>query len=140
MALITQAQWETIIGPDEVVSLCALHAGDATADSGRVEAALEQGSDHVQEAAVGAGGLLTADGCTPKQQRWVAIAAAYFAADAKPQYRNRQEVNPWTSQMAAVNAELDAWSVRRRNSSTSTAGHAPRVGSYNTSSTRTRGW
>lgn len=125
MALITQAQWETIIGPDEVVSLCALHAGDSSADSSRVAEALAQGTDHVQEAAVAAGATITSP--TAKQRRWVAIASAYFAADAKPQYRTRQEVNPWTSQMANVNAELEAWAGRQRAVSTDTDYAEPQI-------------
>lgn len=132
MALITQAQWETILGPDEVVSLCALHAGDSSADASRVTEAIEQGSDHVLEAAVLAGVTLALGTLTAKQRYWVAIAAAYFAAHAKPQYRDRKEENPWTTQKRAVDAELLAWSERSRASSTGLVSYRPRASSPNT--------
>ena len=58
MALITQSQWETVIGAARLVDLCDDDAS-GTADAAVVSAVLDQASDFVQEYAVAAGGALT---------------------------------------------------------------------------------
>ena len=123
MALITQSQWETVIGAARVVDLCDDDAS-GTADAAVVSAVLDQASDFVQEYAVAAGAALTTP--TAAMVRRIAIVAAYYAASRRPQYRDAQGNPPYAVEYMACVKELEAWASRVRALSTDDVSTAPK--------------
>lgn len=134
MALITQAQWETVLGAARVVDLCD-DDEDGAADAAVVAEVLDQASDFVQEHAVAAGALLTAGALTAAMRRRVAMIAAHFAGARRPQHRDAQGHAPYRVEYLDAVAELKAWASRTRDLSTGDVSTAPEVLSEDT-----RGW
>lgn len=132
-ALITEAQWRDDIGTATVTDL----TGD---DADVITSVIAQASDYVAEFAVGAGVTLTAASLTDAMRRRVSVVAAYYAADARQEYRDAQGQNPYRSRYAEVTAELSAWHARQRQISTATPATAPRAAGPLTTSDRVRGW
>lgn len=122
MALITQSQWETVIGAARVVDLCDDDAS-GTADAAVVSAVLDQASDFVQEYAVAAGATITTP--TSAMVRRIAMVAAYYAASRRPQYRDAQGNPPYHVEYMSCVKELEAWASRTRSVSTDDVSTAP---------------
>ncbi|HEX4931775.1 MAG TPA: hypothetical protein VFV33_01270 [Gemmatimonadaceae bacterium] len=128
MALITEAQWRVDVGTAHVTDLTA---DDATT----IAAVLEQASDFVQEYATAAGVTLTAGGLTAAMRRRVSVIASYYAADAKPEYRDAQGDNAYLRRYAGAKAELQEWADRIRSLSSDDVSEGPLVLSEDA-----RGW
>lgn len=125
-ALITQTQWETVLGAARVVDLCDDDA-DGTADAAVVTAVLEEASDFVQEFAVAAGTTLTSGDLTAAMRRRVAMVAAHYAGSRRQEFRDAQGKAPYAAEYAEARAELKAWADRTRDLSTGTVSTAPEV-------------
>lgn len=130
MALITVTQWKTITNAATVVDITTPSDEDVTAgiDASDIQAeVLEQASDWVQEFATSVGVTLTAANITAAMRRRVAVAASYYAAIRKPEYRNADGKSPFHVDFAIAESELTAWADRNRNISSDTAVTPPGV-------------
>lgn len=125
-ALITQAQWETVLGAARVVDLCD-DDDDGTADAAVVTEVLEQASDFVQEFAVAAGATLTAGSLTAAMRRRVAMVAAHYAGARRQEFRDAQGKAPYAVEYETAERELKAWAARTRDLSTGDVSTAPEV-------------
>lgn len=123
MALITAADFDRIITAARVVDLCD-DDGDGTADAAVVSDVLAQASDLAQEYARRAGVTLTAP-CTASMARRVAMIAAHYAAQRRPQYRDAQGRAPYAQEYDAAVKELTAWAQRVHQTSDAAVSTAP---------------
>lgn len=123
MALITSAEWSRILTAARVVDLCD-DDSNGTADADVVSDVLEQASDLVQEYARRAGVTLTAP-CTASMARRVAMIAAHYAAQRRPQYRDTTGRAPYAQEYDTAVKELTAWASRVHQSSDAEESTAP---------------
>lgn len=123
MALITSAEWSRILTAARVVDLCD-DDGNGTADADVVSDVLDQASDLVQEYARRAGVTLTAP-CTASMARRVAMIAAHYAAQRRPQYRDATGRAPYAQEYDTAVKELTAWAQRVHQSSDAEESAAP---------------
>lgn len=140
-ALITQAQWERILGATKVATLCTTNPDEvvdetsAVADSDVVDEMLVLASDYVQEFAAAAGTVLTAAGLTPVMRRRVAMVAAHYAGTRGQRYRDDKGRAPYFVEYSTVTEELEEWAERVRPLSNQTPDTGPLV-----LSDEPRGW
>lgn len=133
MALITQQQWEAVIGATKVATLCTANPDEvddetvAVADSDVVAEMLSQASDYVQEYATAAGVTLTAETLTPAMRRRVAMVASHYAGSRGQRFRDAKGMAPYAAEYATVSSELEAWADRVRPKSDDTASEGPLV-------------
>lgn len=120
MALITQTEWENHVGASRVADL----TGSVSA---RITAALDAGTDLLQEYAAMAGTTLTAGTMTNALKRRHAIVSAHFAADAVPEFRDARGDGPYVRAFEGVKKELGEWAARVRSLSTDTLSEGPLV-------------
>lgn len=133
MALITQQQWEAVIGAAKVATLCTVDPDEVTdetaavADSDVVAEMLSQASDYVQEFAAAAGVTLAAETLTPVMRRRVAMVAAHYAGSRGQKFRDAKGTPPYAVEYAQVTEELDAWAQRARSLSNAEPSEGPLV-------------
>lgn len=132
-ALITQGQWERILGAAKVATLCTTNPDEvvdettAVADSDVVDEMLALASDYVQEFATAAGSVLTAEGLTPVMRRRVAMVAGHYAGSRGQRYRDDKGRAPYFVEYSTVTKELEEWGQRLRSLSNETPDTGPLV-------------
>lgn len=125
-ALITQAQWEAVVGADVVAAF-------TDSDASVIATTLNSASDVLREYAVEAGVVLTT--LTPAMVRRVALIATYHASTRRPEYRDATGRYPYALQHEETIQWLADWASRTAKTSDAQVSTAPLVESDDA-----RGW